>query len=183
MSLTKRRARAREWLDVIREEVTGLLIDNYIFWELQQIWEQRNLERLSGIFPRFVVNGFITSMVVGIRKQAKGIRKQAKGKRRTGRTLIVGLPNSSACQDARSANIRYDVAPMPRPCGFSVVQPWGRDRARQATTISTHRTAAEAFAQIDHLAERIARTCDRPDAVELILVDEHGTEVQRPGTH
>ena len=71
---------------------------------------------------------------------------------------------------------------MPRP-GFSVVPPWGRNRAREATTISTHRTAAEAFAQIDHLAERIARTGDRPDAVELIVVDEHGTEMQRPATH
>jgi hypothetical protein len=72
MSVHERRGRARRWLDLIRSDVRELLIDNYIFWELQEVWKNRPLERLSGIFPRFVVNGFINSMVVGIRKQAKG---------------------------------------------------------------------------------------------------------------
>jgi hypothetical protein len=31
---------------------------------------------------------------------------------------------------------------------FRIVQPWGRDKAREATLISEHATAAEAFAEI-----------------------------------
>ena len=35
-----------------------------------------------------------------------------------------------------------------------IVQPYGRDKAREATLINEHATAAEAFAQIDRLSER-----------------------------
>ena len=34
---------------------------------------------------------------------------------------------------------------------FRVVQPWGRDKATQSTTISEHATVADAFNEIDRL--------------------------------
>jgi hypothetical protein len=60
---------------------------------------------------------------------------------------------------------------------YRVVQRWGRDRARQATVISIHATAEEAFAEIDRLSAQMVRTGDRPDAVELIMVDDTGNVV------
>jgi hypothetical protein len=59
------------------------------------------------------------------------------------------------------------------------VQPWGPDRGRQATLISEHRTAAEAFADIDRLIARMIRTGARADAVELLVINANGTVVQR----
>ena len=44
------------------------------------------------------------------------------------------------------------------PLAFRVVQPYGRDKAREATMMSEHATAAEAFAEIRPLAN-----ADGPD--------------------
>src|SRR5688572_19571504 len=41
---------------------------------------------------------------------------------------------------------------------FRVVQPWGADKAREATLISEHPTAAEAFAEIDRLSAEMVCT-------------------------
>jgi hypothetical protein len=60
-------------------------------------------------------------------------------------------------------------------------KPWGKDRGRQATLISVHDSVADAFAEIDRLTERILRTGDRPDLVELVVVDAFGNVVGRPG--
>ena len=63
---------------------------------------------------------------------------------------------------------------------YRVVQPWGTDRAREATTVSEHLTANQAFAEIDRLAAQMVRTGARPDAVELIVVDDAFRIVRRP---
>jgi hypothetical protein len=62
---------------------------------------------------------------------------------------------------------------------FRVVQPWGRDKGRQATVVSTHDTAEAAFTEIDHLAEKMAGTGAPSDAVELIVVDRAGAIIAR----
>lgn len=41
---------------------------------------------------------------------------------------------------------------------YRIVQPWGRDRTGEATLISEHATAAEAFAEIDRLSAQMMRT-------------------------
>ena len=67
---------------------------------------------------------------------------------------------------------------------FRIVQPYGRDLARDATVISEHATAADAFREIDRLASEMARTGAPSDAVTLVVVDAAaGRVVQRPGTH
>jgi hypothetical protein len=49
--------------------------------------------------------------------------------------------------------------------------------------VSVHTTAADAFAEIDRLAEQMAHTGDRSDAVELIVVDSEHQLVRRPLAH
>jgi hypothetical protein len=66
---------------------------------------------------------------------------------------------------------------------FRIVQPYGRHVGRESTTISEHATAAEAFAEIDRLAEQMARTGAKPETVTLLVVDASGAVVRRPGAH
>ena len=61
-----------------------------------------------------------------------------------------------------------------------MVQPWGPDKGRQGTVQSEHKTVAEAFAALDSIATDMAQT---GDAIKLVVVDEHGQVVLRPGTH
>jgi hypothetical protein len=66
---------------------------------------------------------------------------------------------------------------------YRVVQTWGKDRAREATEISTWGTLAEAFAEIDCYAARV-KTSDVPgDHLELFVVDDDGREVRRPAAN
>jgi hypothetical protein len=58
-----------------------------------------------------------------------------------------------------------------------------RDQARQATLISEHATAAEAFEEIDRLSAQMARTGAPSNAIELIVVDPHAQIMSRPGVH
>jgi hypothetical protein len=63
---------------------------------------------------------------------------------------------------------------------FRLVQPWGADRGREATVISEHATAADAFRALDAHAERMVQTGARSDAIELLVVDAAGNPVARP---
>ena len=66
---------------------------------------------------------------------------------------------------------------------YRVVQPYGRDKARESTVISEHATASEAFAEIDRLRAQMVRTGAPSNYVEFIVVDDAGQIVQRPGAH
>ena len=66
---------------------------------------------------------------------------------------------------------------------FRVVQPWGPDKGRQGTVQSEHKTVAEAFAALDSIATDMAQTGVPGDAIELVVVDEQGQVISRPGTH
>ena len=50
---------------------------------------------------------------------------------------------------------------------FYLVQPWGRDRYRQATVQSIHATVDDAYARLDAIAEKLQRNGAPPDYVEL----------------
>lgn len=62
---------------------------------------------------------------------------------------------------------------------FFVVQPYGRDKAREATIIYEAPTAEEAFAEIDRLAAQMARTGAPSDAVGLLVVDAERRIIRR----
>jgi hypothetical protein len=66
---------------------------------------------------------------------------------------------------------------------YRVVQPWRSDKGRQATLQSEHATVAEAFAALDAISAAMARTGAPSDAIELIVVDNGGRPVARPGSH
>ena len=66
------------------------------------------------------------------------------------------------------------------PVSFRVVLPYGRDKAREATTISGHSTAAAAFAEIDGLRAKMARRGTPANKTELIVVDAADQIVPRP---
>ena len=48
---------------------------------------------------------------------------------------------------------------------------------------SEHATIAQAFDAIDALGAQMARTGAPSDAIDLIVVDEHGEKMTRPATH
>ena len=62
---------------------------------------------------------------------------------------------------------------------YFVVQPFGRDKAREATIVYEATSAAEAFAEIDRLAEQMNRTGARADSIELLVVDENRRIIPR----
>lgn len=60
---------------------------------------------------------------------------------------------------------------------FRLVQPYGK-RPGEATLVSAHATAAEAFAARDRLTEQARRTGAPADAVDdLVVVDDAGQQV------
>jgi hypothetical protein len=67
-----RRTRLIGWLEVIFADVQQLLLNDHIFWELQEIVE-RNDEflRASGLFTRFIASAYAQSAAIGIRRQIK----------------------------------------------------------------------------------------------------------------
>ena len=69
------------------------------------------------------------------------------------------------------------------PMIYHLVQPWGRDRYRQAGPISNHPTAEEAYDELDRIAARLAEDDLPEDTLELYVVDEHREPVPRPGAH
>ena len=64
---------------------------------------------------------------------------------------------------------------------FYIVQPWGRDRYRQASVTSIHATVADAYARLDAIANKLQRDGAPPDYLELHVVDEQRQPVTRPG--
>ena len=64
---------------------------------------------------------------------------------------------------------------------FYVVQPWGRDRYRQATVTSIHDTVADAYARLDAISATLQRAGAPPDTLELYVVDTERQPVTRPG--
>ena len=54
---------------------------------------------------------------------------------------------------------------------YYIVQPWGRDRYRQAGVTSIHDTVADAYAKLDAIAAKLERDGAPPDYLELYVVD------------
>ena len=65
----------------------------------------------------------------------------------------------------------------------NTVAVFNRSPGRTHTLISEHPTAEAAFAEIDRLSAQMVRTGASSDAVELIVVDDAGEPMRRPGVH
>jgi hypothetical protein len=72
MTEKERRERLIKWLDDIKREVEQLLISEYLFWELQKIaTENDNFRDASGLFSRWIADGFRQSSMMAVRRQVK----------------------------------------------------------------------------------------------------------------
>ena len=58
---------------------------------------------------------------------------------------------------------------------FRAVQPWGKDKARQATALSEeHASAVAAFDAVERLRAQMVKTGAHAEAIELVVVDGEG---------
>lgn len=59
------------WLDVIYKEISTLSIHRYIFWEVQEIVKNNSRIQKPSSFYDFLTSAYVTSTLIGIRKQVK----------------------------------------------------------------------------------------------------------------
>jgi hypothetical protein len=64
---------------------------------------------------------------------------------------------------------------------YYLVQPWGRDKYRQATVKSIHETIDDAYDRLDWIAEKLERNGAPEGYLEIYVVDEDRQPVTRPG--
>ena len=69
---TERRDRLITWLEDIYREVQQLLVNEHLFWELQKIVKENdNFKDASGLFTRWIADGFKNSLMIAVRRQVK----------------------------------------------------------------------------------------------------------------
>lgn len=66
---------------------------------------------------------------------------------------------------------------------YRVMRPWGSYTGWHGTVQSVHTTVAEAFKAIDRFATEMVESGAPSDDIELVVVDERGRVIPRPGTH
>lgn len=72
MDESARRARLIDWLNVIFHDVQDLLLDDHVFWELQDIVSSNpQFSTASGLFTQWMASAFVQATAVGVRRQAK----------------------------------------------------------------------------------------------------------------
>ena len=82
MEESTRRARLIEWLQVIVQEVQDLLLDDHVFWELQDIvCSNPRFSTASGLFTQWMASAFVQATAVGVRRQAKADGRSVSLKR------------------------------------------------------------------------------------------------------
>ena len=71
MTEEERRKRLIRWLDVIYKDVQDVLLDDHVFWEIQEIFKTNSrLSSTPSIFNQWMASGFIQSAALGVRRQA-----------------------------------------------------------------------------------------------------------------
>lgn len=72
MDETERRTRLIQWLEIIFDDVQDLLIDDHIFWELQEVVQKNpRFKESSGLFTQWMASAFVQATAVGVRRHAK----------------------------------------------------------------------------------------------------------------
>lgn len=66
---------------------------------------------------------------------------------------------------------------MPHRVPFRIVQPYGRNIARDVTAISNHETLLEAVTELKALRARMRATGVSADAITLLILDANGSVV------
>lgn len=82
MNESQRRERLIKWLDVIYKDLEDLLIDNYIFWEVQSIIQTNpKFSQVPGLFTQWMVFSFQEASAVTVRRQLKTDRNSVSLRR------------------------------------------------------------------------------------------------------
>ena len=72
MNESDRRTRLIQWLEAILKDIQDLLLDDYIFWELQSLVAANpNFKESPGLFTQWMASCFIQATATGVRRQAK----------------------------------------------------------------------------------------------------------------
>lgn len=72
MTMDERRSRLIAWLEVITKDLQDLLLDQFIFRELQKIVQQNpRFAESPGLFTQWMASNFAQATAVGIRRHAK----------------------------------------------------------------------------------------------------------------
>jgi hypothetical protein len=66
---------------------------------------------------------------------------------------------------------------------FYIVEPWGRDKFREAAIIYRAVTVDDAYAELDRLVARLQHFSINPASFEWYVVDEQRNPVRRLGAH
>ena len=66
---------------------------------------------------------------------------------------------------------------------FYIIEPWGRDKYRQAGVLFTANTVPEAYAELDRMVARLVEQGIDLAPFEWYVVDEDWKPVRRPGAH
>jgi hypothetical protein len=70
MTEIERRQRLRQWLDIIYREVKESIIDNHIFWAVQEMFKSNSrLAEAPGTFNIWMAANFSRAAAVGVRRQ------------------------------------------------------------------------------------------------------------------
>ena len=70
MTLEERRSRLKKWLDIIEENVTEAIINQHIFWEVQDIIRHnQQLRNISSAFYQWMGSTFVHSSALAVRRQ------------------------------------------------------------------------------------------------------------------
>jgi hypothetical protein len=72
MDEKERRRRLEDWLEFVKGDVQDLLLDEYLFWQLQEVVSNNpSFAKASGLFTQWMASSFIQTTAVGVRRQAK----------------------------------------------------------------------------------------------------------------
>jgi hypothetical protein len=72
MDESAQRDRLIKWLEVVSRDVEDLLLDDYMFWELQDVVRRNpRFATASGLFTQWMFTAFVQATAIGVRRQAK----------------------------------------------------------------------------------------------------------------
>lgn len=72
MDESARRDRLINWLEVVSRDVEDLLLDDHVFWQLQDVVRRNpRFATASGLFTQWMATAFVQATAIGVRRQAK----------------------------------------------------------------------------------------------------------------
>src|SRR6185295_5067051 len=81
MTTEERRKRAIEWLETVYQDYAIAVLDHYIFWEVNKMFDNPKLKPLDGTFQQWMLRVYTNSVALAIRRQAESGRYSSGGRK------------------------------------------------------------------------------------------------------